>query len=109
MHGRRTNDVLARKQAHLDPETCILDLGKIKTVIRQLQLHRNALRLILTIRHGLGAPWHHPALVWPPHLRDVHAAGRYSVAHVADAHGETPDGRAALWAPHQKGILGGPP
>jgi len=118
MHGRRTSEMLGRRPADLDPESGILDLGRTKTGIRELALHRNALRLILAIPgwqkrdwlFGAGpnsdtsfrrdlkaacarveAPWYHP-----------HSFGRhvsvtrmlragYSVAHVADAHGMTPE------------------
>jgi len=118
MHGRRTNEMLARKPEHLDPDAGILDLGMTKTGIRQPELHPGALKLILAIpgwaerewlfgcgpnsansfRRDLkaactraGAPWYYP-----------HSFGRhfsvtrmlragYSVAHVADAHGMTPE------------------
>jgi integrase len=117
-HGRRTVEALARKPTDLDPDTGILDLGKTKTGIRQVELHPLSLDLILSIpgwdkqdwlfgagptsansfRRDLkaackraGVEWYHP-----------HAFGRhfsvtrmlrkgYSVAHVADAHGMTPE------------------
>ena len=117
-HGRRTVEALARKPRDLDPGTSILDLGRTKTGIRQVELHPLALDLILSIPHWArqdwlfgagptsvnsfrrdlkaackraGVEWYHP-----------HAFGRhfsvtrmlrkgYSVAHVADAHGMTPE------------------
>jgi integrase len=116
MHGRRTVEALARIPRDLDPDSGILDLGKTKTGLRQIELHPHCLNLILAIpnwnkqkwlfgcgpnsansfRRDLkvaiersGATWYHP-----------HAFGRHnsvtrmlraghSTAHVADAHGMT--------------------
>lgn len=118
MHGRRTGEALSRQPRHLNPETGILDLGRTKTGVRQIELHPKCLELILAIpdwekqkwlfgagpssansfRRDLraacdraGVQWYHP-----------HAFGRHysvtsmlnkgwSVAHVADAHGMTPE------------------
>lgn len=118
MHGRRTVEALARIPRDLDHDSGILDLGKTKTGLRQIHLHPECLKLILAIpgwekqkwlfgagptsansfRRDLkaaieraGAVWYHP-----------HAFGRHnsvtrmlraghSVAHVADAHGMTPE------------------
>jgi hypothetical protein len=118
MHGRRTVEALARIPRDLDPHTGILDLGKTKTGLRQIELHPECLNLILQIPdwnkqkwlfgcgptsansfrrdfkaavERAGATWYHP-----------HAFGRHSsvtrmlraghsVAHVADAHGMTPE------------------
>jgi integrase len=118
MHGRRTREMLGRRPADLDVDRGILDLGKTKTGVRQLDVHPGALRLLLAMpswqerewlfgagpnsadsfRRDLkaaceraGLPWYHP-----------HSFGRhtsvtrmlragYSVAHVADAHGMTPE------------------
>lgn len=116
MHGRRTNEMLGRKPDHLDIKAGLLDLGKTKTGVRQLEIHPKCLPLLAAIpnwgrrkwlfgagpnsansfRRDLkaaceraGQPWYRP-----------HSFGRhmsvtrmlragYSVAHVADAHGMT--------------------
>lgn len=118
MHGRRTSEALGRTPRDLNVETGILDLGVTKTGVRQVELHPGALQLILAMpgwekrrwlfgcgpesdnsfRRDLmkacrraGVEWYHP-----------HSFGRhtsvtrmlqagYSVAHVADAHGMTPE------------------
>jgi hypothetical protein len=49
MHGRRTNEMLSRKPVHLDIEAGILDLGRTKTGVRQLELESRALALITAI------------------------------------------------------------
>jgi integrase len=117
-HGRRLGEALARRPKDLDVATGILDLGRTKTGVRQVELHPRSLALITaipgwdkqdwlfgagptsanSIRRDLraacvraGLDWYHP-----------HAFGRhssvtrmlrrgYSVAHVADAHGMTPE------------------
>lgn len=118
MHGRRTSEALGRRPRDLNPGTGILDLGMTKTGVRQVALHPGSLKLILAMpgweerkwlfgcgpesdnsfRRDLmkaclraGVEWYHP-----------HSFGRHtsvtrmlqagwSVAHVADAHGMTPE------------------
>jgi len=118
MHGRRTSEALGRSPQDLNPQTGILDLGKTKTGVRQVALHPGSLQLIVAMpkwesrkwlfgcgpesdnsfRRDLhkacmraGLEWYHP-----------HSFGRHtsvtrmlqagwSVAHVADAHGMTPE------------------
>jgi integrase len=118
MHGRRTGEALSRRPGDLDPTTGVLDLGRTKTGVRQIELQRGALKLILampgwqrrewlfgvgptsanSMRRDIkaacdraGLPWYHP------HSFGRHASvtrmlrAGYSVAHVADAHGMTPE------------------
>lgn len=116
MHGRRTREALGRRPKDLNVEEGLLDLGKTKTGVRQLEVHPGALKIILAMpgwkertwlfsagpnsansfRRDLkaacvraGLPWYHP------HSFGRHASvtrmlrAGWSVAHVADAHGMT--------------------
>jgi integrase len=118
MHGRRTREALGRRPADLDVAAGIIDLGDTKTGVRQLVLHPNALGLITAIpdwqkrkwlfgagpnsansfRRDLRAACGRASLPWySPHKFGRHASvtrmlrAGYSVAHVADAHGMTPE------------------
>jgi len=118
MHGRRTGEFLSRKPRDLDTTTGILDLGKTKTGVRQLEVHPGALRLLLAMpgwqdrdwlfnagpssansfRRDLKAACERAGLEWhTPHSFGRHTSvtrmlrAGYSVAHVADAHGMTPE------------------
>jgi integrase len=118
MHGRRTREFLGRKPTHVDTTTGIIDLGKTKTGVRQLELHPSALRLLDAIpgwrqrkwlfgagpnsansfRRDLKAACKRAGLEWySPHKFGRHFSvtrmlqAGWSVAHVADAHGMTPE------------------
>lgn len=118
MHGRRTREALSRKPKDLNPESGLLDLGKTKTGVRVIDLHPNALKLMLAIpdwdkqewlfgagpnsansfRRDLKAACVRAGVPWyTPHSFGRHTSVTrmlrmgYSVAHVADAHGMTPE------------------
>lgn len=118
MHGRRTSEALGRVPRDLNPETGILDLGKTKTGVRQVALHPGSLQLILAMpgwekrewlfgcgpesdssfRRDLRKACLRAVLEWyHPHSFGRHTSvtrmlqAGYSVAHVADAHGMTPE------------------
>jgi integrase len=118
MHGRRTREFLGRKPHHLDVAMGILDLGKTKTGVRQLEVHPGALKLLLAMpgwqdrewlfnagpasansfRRDLKTACARAGLEWyTPHSFGRHTSvtrmlrGGYSVAYVADAHGMTPE------------------
>src|SRR5262249_17991586 len=116
MHGRRTGEMLARKPKDLDVRAGILDLGKTKTGIRQLELHPKVMPLLLAMpgwqdrrwlfgagpnsgnssRRDLRAACNRAGLEWfYPHSFGRHVSvtrmlrAGHSTKHVADAHGMT--------------------
>jgi len=118
MHGRRTGEMLGRKPSDFDPEAMILDLGDTKTGVRQLELHPKVVPLLLAMPGWKNRPWLfgcgpnsgnsfrrdlkaavlRAGLEWyGPHKFGRHMSVTrmlrrgYSVAHVADAHGMTPE------------------
>jgi len=118
MHGRRTSEALGRTPRDLNPDTGVLDLGRTKTGVRQVQLHPNALKLIVAMpgwqkrkwlfgagpesgnsfRRDLKRACERAGLEWyHPHSFGRHTSvtrmlqAGFSVSHVADAHGMTPE------------------
>jgi integrase len=116
MHGRRTGEMLARRPKDLNVELGLLDLGKTKTGVRQLELHPKVIPLLLAMpgweerkwlfsagpksgnsfRRDLRAACRRAGLDWfHPHSFGRHTSvtrmlrAGYSTKHVADAHGMT--------------------
>lgn len=118
MHGRRIGEALGRRPADLDVASGNLDLGKTKTGVRQIEVHPKCLSLLVSMpgwqkrrwlfgagptsvhsfRRDIKAAVARAGLRWyTPHSFGRHMSvtrmlrAGFSVAHVADAHGMTPE------------------
>jgi hypothetical protein len=119
MHGRRLGEALSRQAIHFNPERGTLDLGITKNrELREVSLHPSCLRLMLSMPNWHRRKWLFGAgpasqnslrrdlkkvtdrleLRWySPHEFGRHFSvtrmlrAGYSVKHVADANGMTPD------------------